>query len=69
MESLEGEKLSFCIVVTKIDKANQKTISHNIKLLKQQVQKILGYLPEIIPSSSMKKSWKEAILWLIESIL
>nr|MBR6099996.1 hypothetical protein [bacterium] len=56
MESLEEEKLSFCIVVTKIDKANQKTISQNIKLLKQQVQKILGYLPEIIPSSSMKKS-------------
>jgi hypothetical protein len=40
-----------------------------MKLLKQQVQKILGYLPEIIPSSSVKKSWKEAILWLIEGIL
>jgi hypothetical protein len=38
-----------------------------LKLLKQQVLKIIGYLPEIIPSSSVKKSWKDAILWLIES--
>lgn len=69
MESLEEEKLSFCIVVTKIDKANQKTVSQNLKLLKQQVQKTIGYLPEIILSSSVKKSWKDAILWLIESNL
>ena len=69
MESLEEEKLPFSIIITKTDKANQKTVSQNMKLLKQQVQKILGYLPEIIPSSSVKKSWKEAILWLIEGIL
>ncbi|MBR6908348.1 hypothetical protein IKN40_07920 [bacterium] len=56
MESLEEEELPFSIVVTKTDKANQKTISQNMKLLKRQVQKILGYLPEIIPSSSVKKS-------------
>ena len=69
MESLEEEKLPFSIIITKTDKANQKTVSQNMKLLKQQVQKILRYLPEIIPSSSVKKSWKEAILWLIEGIL
>jgi hypothetical protein len=40
-----------------------------LKLLKQQVQKTIGYLPEIILSSSVKKSWKDAILWLIESNL
>ena len=69
MESFQEDDLDFAIVVTKIDKANQKTISQNLKLLKQQVQKIIGYLPEIIPSSSVKKSWKDAILWLIESNL
>jgi GTP-binding protein len=55
MESLEEEQLPFSIVVTKTDKANQKTVSQNMKLLKQQVQKTLGYLPEIILSSSVKK--------------
>jgi GTP-binding protein EngB required for normal cell division len=51
MKSLQEEDLDFVIVVTKTDKANQKTISQNLKLLKQQVLKIIGYLPEIIPSS------------------
>ena len=60
MESLEEEKLPFSIIVTKTDKANQKTVSQNMKLLKQQVQKILGYLPEIIPSSSVKKILKRS---------
>ena len=69
MESLQGEDLDFVIVVTKTDKANQKTVSQNLKLLKQQAQKTIGYLPEIILSSSVKKSWKDAILWLIESNL
>jgi GTP-binding protein len=55
MESLKEEELPFSIVVTKTDKANQKTVSQNMKLLKQQVQKTLGYLPEIILSSSVKK--------------
>ena len=69
MESLQEEDLDFVIVVTKTDKANQKTVSQNLKLLKQQVQKTIGYLPEIIPSSSVKKLWKDTILWLIESYL
>jgi hypothetical protein len=37
-----------------------------MKLLKQQVQKTLGYLPEIILSSSVKKQWRDKILELIE---
>ena len=66
MESLKEEELPFSIVVTKTDKANQKTVSQNMKLLKQQVQKTLGYLPEIILSSSVKKQWRDKILELIE---
>jgi GTP-binding protein EngB required for normal cell division len=41
MGSLEEEKLLFCIVVTKIDKASQKVVSQNVKLLKQKVQAML----------------------------
>ena len=51
----KSEMKTIIIGVTKTDKANQKTVSQNMKLLKQQVQKILGYLPEIIQSSSVKK--------------
>ena len=69
MQSLEEENLDFVIVMTKIDKANQKTVSQNLKLLKQQVQKTISYLPDIIMSSSVKKSWKDAILSLIERYL
>jgi GTP-binding protein EngB required for normal cell division len=56
MQSLEEENLDFVIVMTKIDKANQKTVSQNLKMLKQQVQKTISYLPDIIMSSSVKKS-------------
>jgi GTP-binding protein EngB required for normal cell division len=56
MESLEEDELDFAIIMTKIDKANQKTVSQNLKSLKQQVQKTISYLPDIIMSSSVKKS-------------
>jgi hypothetical protein len=35
-------------------------------MLKQQVQKTISYLPDIIMSSSVKKSWKDAILSMLE---
>jgi hypothetical protein len=40
-----------------------------LKSLKQQVQKTISYLPDVIMSSSVKKSWKEAVLDLIEKFL
>ena len=39
LQALSEEELDFAIVVTKADKANQKTLHQNIKLLKQAVQK------------------------------
>ena len=39
LQALSEEELDFVIVVTKADKANQKTLHQNIKLLKQSVQK------------------------------
>ena len=38
LQALSEEELDFVIVVTKADKANQKTLHQNIKLLKQAVQ-------------------------------
>ena len=39
LQALSEEELDFVIVVTKADKANQKTLHQNIRLLKQAVQK------------------------------
>lgn len=39
LQALSEEELDFVIVVTKADKANQKMLHQNIKLLKQSVQK------------------------------
>ena len=39
LQALSEERLDFVIVVTKADKANQKMLHQNIRLLKQSVQK------------------------------
>ena len=39
LQALSEERLDFVIVVTKADKANQKTLHQNIRLLKQSIQK------------------------------
>jgi GTP-binding protein len=62
MSELDKENLSFFIVVTKIDKANQKSISKNIKLLKQEIVKYIGHEPNIFLSSAVKKLGREQIL-------
>lgn len=69
MSELDKENLSFFIVVTKIDKANQKSISKNIKLLKQEIVKYIGYEPNIFLSSAVKKIGREQILWAIEEYM
>ena len=65
--ALEEEKLNYALIITKADKANQKTLSQNTKLLRQQLQKITKKMPEIILSSSVKKTGRNQILDLIEA--
>jgi len=66
LQALSEESLDFVIVVTKADKANQKTLHQNIRLLKQLVQKQIWFLPEIVVSSSVKKMGRDQILSIIE---
>jgi len=65
--ALEEEKLSYALIITKADKANQKTLSQNTKLLRQQLQKLTKKMPEILLSSSVKKTGRNQILNLIEA--
>ena len=66
LQALSEEGLDFVIVVTKADKANQKTLHQNIRLLKQSVQKQIWFLPEMVVSSSVKKMGRDQILNIIE---
>ena len=66
LQALSEEELDFVIVVTKADKANQKMLHQNIKLLKQSVQKQIWLLPTMIISSSVKKMGRDQILSIIE---
>ena len=66
LQALSEESLDFVIVVTKADKANQKTLHQNIRLLKQSVQKQIWFLPEMVVSSSVKKMGRDQILSIIE---
>lgn len=66
VQALREEKLDFAIIVTKADKANQKTLHQNLKLLKQAIQKEIWFLPQMILSSSVKKMGRDQILSLID---
>lgn len=66
IQALKEENLIFSLIITKTDKANQKTLHQNLKLLKQTLQKQIGVVPEIFLSSTVKKLGKEQILWAIE---
>ena len=67
LAALQEEKLNFALVLTKTDKANQKTLHQNLKLLKQALQKQLGEIPEILFSSTIKKIGKDQILEKIQT--
>ena len=67
--ALTAENLNFALILTKTDKANQKTLHQNLKLLKQALQKQIGKLPEILLSSTTKRQGKEQILDFIQKKL
>ena len=66
ISALTEENLNFALILTKTDKANQKTLHQNIKLLKQALQKEMWKVPELLLSSTIKKQGKEQILAFID---
>lgn len=62
IQALKEEHLTFSLIITKTDKANQKTLNQNLKLLRQALQKQIGQLPELFLSSTVKKLGKDQIL-------
>jgi GTP-binding protein len=64
--SLDQKNIPFDIVMTKIDKATQKSLSLHTRLLKEHLTKIVTHKPNIFPVSNVTKRGKEKLLEYIE---
>jgi GTP-binding protein len=64
--SLDQKNIPFDIVMTKIDKATQKSLSLHTRLLKEHLTKIVAHMPNIFPVSNVTKRGKEKLLEYIE---
>lgn len=67
--SLDKQKISFDIVLTKIDKATQKNFSLYSRLLKEKLESFLPAMPKIFPVSNVTKRGKEKLLEYIETLI
>ncbi len=66
LEQLKLWKVPFCLVFTKSDKENQRTVSKNVKDFLEAMKKTWQFLPQHFVSSALKKTGKDKILNLIE---
>lgn len=66
MEWLGDSHLPFVIVLTKVDKINQREKSKNLKLLKDELSRSWEELPLIFESSAVKGTGRDEIMGFIE---
>ena len=66
LEQLKLWKTPFCLVFTKSDKENQRTVSKNVKDFLAAMKKTWQFLPQHFVSSAVKKTGKDKILAFIE---
>jgi GTP-binding protein len=67
IEWLGDCRLPFVIVLTKVDKINQKEKSKNLKLLKEELSESWDELPLIIETSAVKATGRDEVLAFIDS--
>ena len=61
-------KIPFCLVFTKADKENQRTVSKNVKDFLDKMRTTWQFLPQHFVTSTIKKMGKDKILGLIEEM-
>lgn len=66
LEKLKLWKVPVCLVFTKSDKENQRTVSKNVKAFLDAMKKNWQFLPQHFVSSAVKKTGKDKILSFIE---
>ena len=65
LEQLKLWKIPFCLVFTKSDKENQRTVSKNVKDFLEAMKKTWQFLPQHFVTSAVKKTGKDKILAFI----
>ena len=68
MYSLDQKNIPFDIVMTKIDKATQKSLSLHMRLLKERLASFISVTPQIFSVSNVTKRGKEKLLDYIETL-
>lgn len=66
LDQLKKWQTPFCLVFTKSDKVNQRTVSKNVKDFLETMKKTWQFLPQHFISSAVKKSGRDKILAFIE---
>jgi GTP-binding protein len=66
LTQLKKWQIPFCLVFTKSDKVNQRTVSKNVKDFLETMKKTWQFLPQHFVSSAIKKSGRDKILGFIE---
>jgi GTP-binding protein len=66
LDQLRTWQVPFCLVFTKADKVNQRTVNKNVKDFLEAMKKTWQFLPQHFVSSAVKRSGKEKILSFIE---
>jgi GTP-binding protein len=66
LDQLRTWQVPFCLVFTKSDKENQRTVSKNVKAFLEAMKKTWQFLPQHFVSSAVKKTGKDKILSFIE---
>ena len=59
-------QIPFCLVFTKADKENQRTVSANVKAFLDKMRESWQFLPENFVASTIKKMGRDKILGLIQ---
>jgi GTP-binding protein len=59
-------QIPFCIVFTKSDKENQRTVSANVKAFLDKMRETWQFLPQHFVTSALKKTGRDKILQLIQ---
>lgn len=66
LETLRNWQVPFCLVFTKADKVNQRTVSKNVKSFLDAMRENWQFLPQHFVSSAVKKQGKDKVLNFIE---
>lgn len=67
--SLDQKNIPFDIVMTKIDKTTQKSLSLHMRLLKQKLADFVIHMPKIFTLSNVTKKGREKLLEYINEML